>query len=39
MRELAPQQEGHEATMEDAFIAIVGESRRKESVKPVQGAA
>jgi ABC-2 type transport system ATP-binding protein len=39
MRELAPKQEGHQATMEDAFIAIVGESRRKESAKPAQGAA
>ena len=39
MRRLAPKQEGHEATMEDAFIAIVGEARRKEAAKSTQGAA
>jgi ABC-2 type transport system ATP-binding protein len=39
MRQLAPKQAEHEATMEDAFIAIVGEARHKESSKPVQGVA
>lgn len=39
MRHLAPKREGHEATMEDAFIAVVQEARRKEATKTAQGAA
>ncbi len=39
IRHLAPGQIGHEATMEDAFIAIVGEARRKQAANPAQGAA
>ena len=39
MRQLAPKQDGHEATMEDAFIAVVQEARRKEATKTAQGAA
>jgi ABC-2 type transport system ATP-binding protein len=39
IRQRAPKQGGREPTMEDAFIAVVEESRNKEATKTAQGAA
>jgi ABC-2 type transport system ATP-binding protein len=39
IRQRAPKHGGREPTMEDAFIAVVEESRNKEATKTAQGAA